>query len=655
MKESGTILIVDDDDNLVRTLSSVLRLKGYSSVDTATGHGALDLLEEQSIDVALIDLRLGDMSGLEVLALIKQRAPRTECIVLTGHASQASAIEAINLGAYSYVLKPYNLDHLLVTIRRALEKQVAEKALRESEEQIRTVVDASKDAMVVVDRQGLITLFNPAAERMFGRERSEVMHRPLDLLLPEDQRESYRLAVEGHFSGLESSPASIATSEKAAMRSDGTTFPVELSLSAGRRGSESFVLAVVRDITERRNLEDQLRQSQKMEAVGLLTGGIAHDFNNLLTSILGYCDLVLRNLGEGDPSRKFTGEIKKAGQRAAALTRQLLAFSRRQILEPKVLDINAAVVDIERMLRRMIGEDVELVTRLDPDLGRVKADPSQLEQVIMNLVVNARDAMAQGGQLTIETRNTELDEEYVRSHSLTGRGPHILIAVSDTGCGMDREMVSRIFEPFFTSKAKEGRGTGLGLSTVYGIVKQSDGHIVVESEPGRGTTMKVYLPQIDEEIEVPERGVASVGVPHGSETILLVEDDAAVREITRHVLSRVGYTVLEASGATKAMQMAEEYEGSIHLMLTDVVMPRTSGSVLAERLRSMRADMRVMFMSGYTDETISRHGIPKSGLHFIQKPFTPRGIAEAVRCALDSKPGGSKNADRPTEAEATEV
>ncbi len=390
----------------------------------------------------------------------------------------------------------------------------------------------------------------------------------------------------------------------------------------------------IEERAQRNRLELQLRQAQKMEAIGQLTGGIAHDFNNLLTIINGYSEMLLQTLPAGDPQRDNAAQIREAGERAVALTRQLLAFSRRQMLEPRVLDLNAVVTNTERMLTRTIGEDVNLAAILTPGLGRVKADPGQIEQVIMNLAVNARDAMPHGGRLTIETANVELDENFVRTHAVVKPGRYVMLAVSDTGCGMDAETQKRIFEPFFTTKER-GKGTGLGLATVYGIVKQSGGSIWVYSEVGQGTTFKVYLPRVEEQPDTVLPSAVRTASLKGTETILLVEDDAPLRKLTQAILKKGGYTVLSAGHSNEAFRVCAEHSGPIHLLLSDVVMPGMSGHELAGRMASAHPDMKVLYLSGYTDDTVVRHGVLDRSMAFLQKPFTALGLLSKVREVLD--------------------
>lgn len=417
--------------------------------------------------------------------------------------------------------------------------------------------------------------------------------------------------------------------------SDNRTIDVEAALHDIQFNGKPAQLAVLLDITGRRRLEDQLRQAQKMEAVGMLAGGVAHDFNNLLTIITGYSQLILNNIRQDDPNRHSVEQIMKAGERAAALTKQLLAFSRRQVLQPKVLDLNKLVSSLGTMLQRLIGEDIDLRLVLPHELGRVSADPGQIEQVLMNLVVNARDAMPKGGILTVETKNVHLDENYVGRHLSAKAGQYILLAVSDTGAGMDQATQARLFEPFFTTKSS-GKGTGLGLSTVFGIVKQSGGSVEVYSEPNRGTSVKVYLPRIDQPVAVEAQGEQKT-VARGSETILLVEDDDMVRTLVRETLQREGYRILDAPGPMDAKKIAETHKAPIQLMITDVVMPKVNGRDLAEHLTKRRPDMKVLYMSGYTDNAVLNNGILDKEVAFLQKPFTPVALMEKVREVLESR------------------
>ncbi len=520
---------------------------------------------------------------------------------------------------------------IVVNFRDVSERRTAEAALRESEERYRTLVEGVRDIIFALSPEGTIASLNPAFETIAGWRREEWVGRPFERLVhPED----LPLALEllGRVVRGELRPASQFRVQTAKGDYRVGEFSATPQLHEGRLVG---ILGIGRDVTERVQLEQQLRQAQKMEAVGRLAGGIAHDFNNILTAITGYADLLLEDLAATDPRRQDADEIHKAADRAAGLTRQLLAFSRQQVLQPTVLEVNKLVSDLEKMLRRLLGEDVELSTRLAPTTGRVKADPGQLEQVVMNLAVNARDAMPSGGKLTLETANVDLDEAYAADHYPARAGPFVMLAVSDTGIGMSEETQAHMFEPFFTTKEK-GKGTGLGLATVYGIIKQSGGFIWVYSEVGHGTTFKLYLPRVE---ELAERAAAPAPArtrpARGTETVLVVEDEAPVRNVARQVLERHGYSVLEAPSAEAALDIATRYSGTIHLLLTDVVMPGLNGRELASRLADLRPDARVIFMSGYTDDAVTRHGVLEPGSAYVQKPFTPDAIARKVREVLD--------------------
>jgi len=513
------------------------------------------------------------------------------------------------------------------------ERKDVEQRLRRSEEDYHDLFDRNPHPMWVYDEKTLAFLaVSEAAIQKYGYSREEFLGMAIeDIRPPEDLPELQRALRERPADARAMSTARLFRHRK----KDGALIEVDVASSWIRfRGREArLVLAL--DVTEKRSLEAQLLQAQKMETVGRLAGGVAHDFNNLLGVITGYGQL-LRNRLDDPRLLKYADDILKASERAAGLTQQLLAFSRKQVLQPRILDLNGVVEHMESMIRRLIGEDIQLAINL-VDVAPIKADPGQLEQVLMNLVVNARDAMPQGGQLIIETATVDLDESYARRHADVLSGPYVMMAVSDTGHGMTPEVKERLFEPFFTTK-EPGQGTGLGLATVHGIVRQSGGHIFAYSEPGRGSAFKIYFPPAEGSVAAAPP-TADEDTPRGNETILLVEDEAALREITREILEATGYTVLDAAHGAAALQLSEGYEGAIHLLLTDVVMPGLTGSELAQRLTAERTAMKVLFMSGYTDDAVIMHGVLTKEMPFVQKPFTIAQLARKVREVLDARAG----------------
>jgi two-component system, cell cycle sensor histidine kinase and response regulator CckA len=493
-------------------------------------------------------------------------------------------------------------------------------------------IDASGEVIFMTDCRGVITSINPEFTRIYGYTAAEVVGMQTPRILKSGER------TEGDYEKFWKSilAKKVVRGDIINKTKDGRMVNINSSVSPilDDFGRITGFVAIQRDLTERRQLEEQFRQAQKMEAVGRLAGGVAHDFNNLLTIINGYSQLLIEGDILDEAHRTQLIEIRKAGERAASLTKQLLAFSRRQVLEPKVLDLSAVVDGMHKMLSRILGEDVELRILTKGLLGRVKADVTQIEQVILNLAVNARDAMPHGGLLSIEIANAVLDEDYAKTHSTVTPGRYVSLAVSDTGIGMDAKTLGRIFEPFYTTK-EQGKGTGLGLSTVFGIVKQSGGHINVYSEPGKGTTFRIYLQEVESPAAEAVEAEAS-RPPGGSETILLVEDEEGVRAIATRVLKDYGYKVLESSSAEDAVRIGDEYRPAIDLLLTDVVMPGLSGRNVAEHLTFSRPGIKVLFMSGYTDDAIIHHGVLEAGVAFLQKPFTPEGLAARVREVLDT-------------------
>ncbi|MDR3674261.1 MAG: PAS domain S-box protein [Acidobacteriota bacterium] len=510
--------------------------------------------------------------------------------------------------------------------------------MRTEDEHVRlvTAIEQSAEAVVITNPQGTIEYVNPAFTRITGYTRAEAMGQNPSILKSGNQDEAiYQQLWETILQG------NTWHGEIINRRKDGSLYTEQMSITPVRsaRGEITHFIATKQDITARKQLEQQFAQAQKMEAVGRLAGGVAHDFNNLLTIINGYAQLLTERSAAEDPRRSMFEEILTAGERAASLTRQLLAFSRRQVMEPRILDLNHVLADTEKMLRRLIGEDVDLGTKYEAALGHVKVDPGQIEQVIMNLAVNARDAMPEGGKLFIETSNVDVDEDYARSHPNIRPGKYVMVVVSDTGCGMDKETQAHVFEPFFTTKER-GKGTGLGLATVYGIVKQSGGFIWVYSEPGKGTAFKIYFPSIEEAVSTAEPAKDhTTKMAKGTETIMVVEDEEGVRSLVCKALTSKGYKVLEAEGGAAALKIAEQYKEPIHLLLTDVVMPQTGGKALAMRLIALHPETKVLYMSGYTTDAIVRQGILEEGTSFLQKPFAPNALLQKVREVLKAKPG----------------
>jgi two-component system, cell cycle sensor histidine kinase and response regulator CckA len=649
MTAAWRVLVVEDSSTDAKLVIQELRRSGrpveFERVETAEAMRAA--LARGPWDAVTSDWSMPTFTAAAALAIVTESGLDLPFIIVSGTIGEEAAVEVMRAGAHDYVLKD-RLGRLAPAIEREVREsrerlahRQSGNALRASEARFRRLSDSGVIGIVIADVHGNISDANDAYLRMVGYSREELLQgavRWSDLTPPE-------LAHFGARSAEQLRTTGVATPwETETFRKDGSRVSILVGVAMLEYPQ---TIAFIADLTERkqaeagrkqaeealRQSEEQIRQVQKMDAIGRLAGGVAHDFNNVLSVILSYADLILADLKLSDPLRDDVGEIRKAATRAAGLTRQLLMFSRQQLVEPKVIDLHEALVDMDNMLQRILGEDVELVSLPPKVRGRVKVDPSQIEQVLLNLVVNARDAMPKGGQLTIETGNVVLDDSYAMSHRPMKAGPYVMLAVSDTGTGMDRETQERIFEPFFTTK-EMGKGTGLGLSTVFGIVQQSGGNIWVYSEPGKGTTFKVYLPRVDDEVDVP-RPPATPTSRRGTETVLLVEDEEQVRAIASNILRRQGYQVIPAQNASEALLICERHPGRIDLLLTDVVMPQMSGPDLAKRLAATRPEMRVLCMSGYTDDSIVRHGVLERGVAFVQKPITPALLTQKVREVLE--------------------
>ena len=630
------ILLVEDEAIIALDLKQRLEDLGYVVTGIAVnGHDALALAATTSPTLVFMDITIqGPMDGIETAKILTSRMD-VPVVFLTAHADAATVERAKGVRPYGYLVKPFDERELATTIEMAVYRHKTEAEARLLQQAI-----GSANVGIVIATTGEpllpISLCNAAFERMTGYPAAEVLGKSAWFLEGPDTEP--RASAEIRRAIQEQRDCQVTL---LAYRKDGTSFWDNLALSAVRNpvGEVTHFLFFHADVSARKHAEAALFQSQKVEAIGQLAGGVAHDFNNILAVITGYCEMAQRQLDAAHPARPRLDQILKAANRAAALTRQLLAFSRKQVLQPRPLDLNAIVADAHKMLGRLIGENISVVLKPSAGLGTVNADPGQIEQIVFNLAVNARDAMPRGGTLTIETRNVDLDEDYAMRHPSTEAGRYVMLALSDTGVGMTPEVQARAFDPFFTTKP-EGQGTGLGLATVYGIVKQSGGNVWVYSEPGHGTTFRVYLPRVDR----PNANLASPSAststepPRGTETILLAEDTDSLREVIRETLQERGYKVLAAADGREAFATARMFDGSIDLLLTDVVMPNMGGADLAKALLERRPGLRVVYMSGYTDGALSQHGVLGAGIHLVEKPFTSDLLARKVREALDEKP-----------------
>jgi signal transduction histidine kinase len=681
---------VDDDSALIRTLSDILRLHGYDPTTAETGKEGLELAQSQSPALAVIDLRLPDMDGMELASKLHELSTLTEVVVLTGNASVETAVQAMREHSVDYMVKPVDVKHLLTVASAASERfqrRRAEARLRESDEEFRRSLEIRARQQAAVASLGNRALSMGSVNELL-EEVVTLVARTLDLpyssilerrsdgeTLVHRATIGWKNVVVGQttvvlseetqagYTYLRNQPA-LVTDLASEKRFSGTAILRDYNISSGitvvvpgparpygvleahdsrrrdfTQDDVHFMQAIAHVLgtaLERHRSEAAFRQAQRLEAVGRLASGVAHDFNNMLTAIQGYGEMLRGNFKAGDPMRDDVDEILGAAQRAAVLTKQLLAFSRQSVLQPRLVVMNDVVKGIHNMLARIVGTKVEFRTSLDPNLGLVKADPSQIEQVILNLCVNARDAMPDGGLLELATCNVDLDAEGAREVGVEKPGAYVMIAVTDAGFGMDAETKVRIFEPFFSTKPAE-KGTGLGLATVYGIVKQSGGDIWVYSEVGRGTTFKVFLPRIDEPLADEVAATAQRGAaPRGAETVLLADDEAPILKVAKRILEGAGYTVIAASDGAEAVKVAAAHKGTIDLLVTDMVMPHLGGRQVADKLRAERPGLRVLYLSGYTDTAAARQGLMEPGAEFLQKPFATDSLVRRVREVLDA-------------------
>ncbi len=625
------VLLVDDEPQVLLALEDLLG-DDFLILKTASPEEALSMVEQDhGIAVVISDQRMPKMNGDELLARLGSTSDARK-ILVTAFADLSAVIRAVNNGKiFAYVTKPWNPEDLVLKVRKAAEHFRLAQELARERRLLDSILNSLNDGIVAADRDGTCLLFNAQAEKILGRgpgSVSEGWAREYGVYAEDRKTE---LAPEDNpllraMKGTGSAEVEVFVRNE---RVRGAVVAMTgIPLGGGYNDVHGGV-AVLRDVTQQKELETQLRQSQKMDAIGRLAGGVAHDFNNLLVVIQSYTQLILEGLPSGDATRDDLEEVLAASRRAAALTKQLLAFSRSEPVQPVALQLSDVVSGIEKMLGRIIGEDIELFVELSPSQGVVRADPGQLDQVILNLAVNARDAMPDGGQISIVTENVTLDAAYTDTHPNLTPGEFVVLSVTDTGTGMDAETQRRIFEPFFTTK-EVGKGTGLGLATVYGIVQQSGGQINVYSEVGRGTTFKLYFPRIDQVSTSRPVATQAAGIPSGS-TVLVVEDDSAVRQVAARILRSNGFNVLEARNPAEARAVCEAHGSEIHLLLTDVIMPGCTGPQLARELTERYAQMRVVYMSGYPGGAAARAGALQAGATYIEKPFSPKALVEKVR------------------------
>jgi two-component system cell cycle sensor histidine kinase/response regulator CckA len=643
MKSPLHILHLEDNPNDAALVRSTLEAGGISCAATCvqSRDDFVAALEHGGIDLVLSDCSLPAFDGNSALKIMHTTWPAIPLIFVSGTLGEERAIDSLKNGATDYVLKE-RLARLVPAVRRAMqgveeraENRRTQEALHDTEQRSRIIFDQSPLGIALVGADGRPILTNAALQKMLGYTGEELSRMTFqEFTHPDDcakDTNNYQQLIQGALKDYQM--------EKRYVRKDAQVVWTRISVSVARdaAGRGDFAIAMIENITERRHLEAKFIEAQKMEVIGQLVGGVAHDFNNILAVIMGYSDLTMQKLGSDAELTGHLETIRSAAQRAAGLTRQLLIFSRKQTVQLVVLDLNDVIKDLDKMLRRLLDENIELAIVPGIDIGRVKADSGYVGQVVMNLVVNARDAMPNGGNLTIATSNATLDKNYARTHASAIPGDYVMFSVSDTGTGMTEEVKARLFEAFFTTKAK-GKGTGLGLATCQTILQQSRGYIDVYSDLGKGTTFKIYFPRVDLPLDAAARSSQTGPLPRGTETLLVVEDEPSVRHLARHVLETQGYDVLSASNGQEGLQEAREHKGSpIRLVVTDVIMPLMGGKVMAEWLQTADPELKILFTSGYTDDAITHHGVLETGVQFLPKPYTPATLACKVREMLDAK------------------
>jgi two-component system cell cycle sensor histidine kinase/response regulator CckA len=629
-----TVLIVDDSLDSRQAFQTLLAGQGYTLAFAENGPDGLAQAIELIPDLILLDVMLPGMDGLEVCRRLRANPLLAEVpiIMVTALDDRDTRLQGIMAGADDFISKRFDGTELRARVRTITRLNRYRRLVRERAK-FERLVELMPNGLLLTDAAGTISLVNSAMLKLLGIDRREdVLGQSMLQMLDPAQRAMFAAELERAVVDT----AAASQFETIFLHAE-SAFPAEIDIGHFLWNDEPLAYVVVRDITTRRRLEAQLLQSQKMESIGRLAGGVAHDFNNLLTAILGYAELVFDALPDSTQERADVQEIHHAATSAAQLTRQLLAFARQQPIEPRSFNPNELLIGLDKLLGRLIGEDIELVTLATPDLGLIRADAGQIEQLLVNLAVNARDAMPGGGKLTIEMSNVWLDQAYARAHVGVEPGAYVLLVVSDSGVGMDESIKRYAFEPFFTTK-EPGRGTGLGLATCYGIVKQHGGLIELYSEPGRGTAIKIYLPRVEGGADpLPQPDIAEAALPHGTETVLLVEDEPGVRALVARVLGNLGYTVLEASEGDEALRFVKAYSGqAINLLLTDVVMPRLGGRSLAAYMAACFPGIKVLFTSGYAEHGIVHHGQLDQSAAFLAKPFSAAALAHKVRAVLDS-------------------